>query len=97
MTYSEEEIQKYLNILQNVNDSLNVVSLIKDDHIPPKTPEKLSCENCGNTHFFQRWWFQILQEVFSISWPSFYQRNNFQRSMLFQTEMRLQERISLSK
>ena len=49
MTYSEEDIQKYLSILQNVNDGLNIVSPVKDEHIPPKTPEKVSCENCGNT------------------------------------------------
>ena len=30
MTYSEEEIQKYLNILQNVNDGLNILSPVKD-------------------------------------------------------------------
>ena len=52
MTYSEEEIQKYLSILQNFKDGLNVCS-VKDEHISPKTPEKVSCENCGNTHFFK--------------------------------------------
>ena len=26
---------------------------MKDEHIPPKIPEKASCENCGNTHFFK--------------------------------------------
>ena len=51
MTYSEEEIQKYLNILQNYRDGLNIISPVKDENIPPKTPEKVSCENCGNTHF----------------------------------------------
>ena len=40
MSYSEEEIQKYLNILQNYKDSLNVVSPIKDKHIPPKLLKK---------------------------------------------------------
>ena len=44
MTYSEEEIQKYLSILQNFKDGLNVYSPVKDEHIPPKTPEKVSCE-----------------------------------------------------
>ena len=53
MTYSEEEIQKDLNILQNVNDGLNIISPVKDENIPPKTPEKVSCENFGNTHFFK--------------------------------------------
>ena len=49
MTYSEEEIQKYLNILQNFKDGLNVYSSVKDKHIPSKIPQKVSCENCGNT------------------------------------------------
>ena len=52
MSYSEEEIQKYLNILQNYRDGLNIISPVKDEHIPPKTPENVSCENCGNTCFF---------------------------------------------
>ena len=51
MTYSEEEIQKYLSILQNFKDGLNVYSSVKDKHIPPKIPQKVSCENCGNTRF----------------------------------------------
>ena len=44
MSYSEEEIEKYLNILQNYKDGLNIISPVKDEHIPPKTPEKVSCE-----------------------------------------------------
>ena len=41
MTYSEEEIQKYLSILQNLNkDGLNIISPVKDENIPPKIPEK---------------------------------------------------------
>ena len=40
MTYSEEEIQKYLNILQNYRDRLNIISPIKDEHISPKISEK---------------------------------------------------------
>ena len=53
MTYSEEEIQKYLSILQNFKDGLNIISSVKDENILPKTPEKVSCENCGNTNFFK--------------------------------------------
>ena len=64
MSYSEEEIKKYLNILQNYKDSLNVVSPIKDENIPPKSPEKVSCENCGNTHFFKDGGFDIARSVF---------------------------------
>ena len=58
MDYSEEEITQYTNILKNFNDGLNIYSPIFEN-IPLKTPEKLSCENCGNT-FFQRSWFSLL-------------------------------------
>ena len=53
MTYSEDEIKKYLRILQNVDDGLDVYTPVRDKHIPPKIPQKVSCENCGNTHFFK--------------------------------------------
>ena len=42
MTYSEEEIKKYLSILQNFEDGLDVYSSVKDKHIPPKIPQKVS-------------------------------------------------------
>ena len=62
--YSEEEIQKYLNILQNYKDGLNIISPLKDDNIPPKTPEKVSCYNCGNTHFFKDGGFRYCKKCF---------------------------------
>ena len=40
MTYSEEEIQKYLNILQNVNDGLNIISPVKDEIFLPRLLKK---------------------------------------------------------
>ena len=52
MFYSEEEITQYTNILKNFNDGMNIYSPILEI-IPLKTPEKLSCENCGNTHFLK--------------------------------------------
>ena len=52
MTYSEEEIQKYLNILQNYKDGLDVYT-VREKHIPPKIPQKVSCNNCGNTRLFK--------------------------------------------
>ena len=64
MSYSEEEIKKYLNILRNVNDELNVISPIKDEYIPPKIPEKVSCENCGNSHFFKDGGFRYCKKCF---------------------------------
>ena len=60
MTYSEEEIQKYLSILQNFKDGLNVYSLLKDEHIP----QKVSCENCGNTRFFKDKGFRYCKKCF---------------------------------
>ena len=53
MTYSEEEIEKYLNILESYKDTFNNTSLIFQDNIPLKTPEKVSCHNCDNTHFIK--------------------------------------------
>ena len=53
MSYSEKEIQKYLNILQSYKDILNNTSLIFQDTIPLKTPEKVSCYNCNNTQFIK--------------------------------------------
>ena len=51
MSYSEEEIQKYLNILHSFNVTYN--NTVFYDTIPLKTPEKVSCYNCGNTHFIK--------------------------------------------
>ena len=53
MTYSEEEIEKYLNILESYKDAFNNTSLIFQDTIPLKTLEKVSCHNCHNTHFIK--------------------------------------------
>ena len=64
MTYSEEEIKKYLNILQNYRDGLNIISTVKDDNIPPKIPERVSCENCGNTHLFKDGGFRYCKKCF---------------------------------
>ena len=49
MSYSEEEIQKYLNILHSY--TFNNTYLSSQDTIPLKPPEKVSCHNCNNTHF----------------------------------------------
>ena len=51
MIYSEEGITQYLNILKNFNEGKDVYTPVLDEHIPLKIPEKVSCENCGNTHF----------------------------------------------
>ena len=64
MTYPEEEIQKYLSILQSFKDGLNIISQVKDENISPKTPEHVSCENCGNTHFFKDGGFRYCKKCF---------------------------------
>ena len=64
MTYSEEEIKKYLNILQNFENGLDVYTPVLDKHIPPKIPQKVSCENCGNTHFFKDHGFRYCYKCF---------------------------------
>ena len=64
MTYSEEEIKKYLSILQNLNDGLDVYTRSRDKHLPPKIPQKVSCENCGNTHFFKDKGFRYCNKCF---------------------------------
>ena len=63
MSYSEEEITHYTNILKNFNDGMNVYSPILEN-VPLKTPEKVSCENCGNTHFFKDHGFRYCNKCF---------------------------------
>ena len=64
MTYSEEEIKKYLSILQNFKDGLDVYTPVRDKYIPSKIPQKVSCENCGNTHFFKDKGFRYCNKCF---------------------------------
>ena len=64
MTYSEEEIQKYLSILQNFKDGLNVYSSVKDKNLPSKIPQKVSCENRGNTRLFKDKGFRYCNKCF---------------------------------
>ena len=63
MTYTEEEIECYTNILKNLNDGMNIYTPIIDN-IPLKTPEKVSCDNCGNTHFFKDRGFRFCNKCF---------------------------------
>ena len=63
MTYSEEEITQYLNILKNFNEEKDVYAPVLEN-IPLKIPEKLSCENCGNTHFFKDHGFRYCNKCF---------------------------------
>ena len=63
MTYTEEEITCYTNILKNLNDGLGIYNPILDN-IPIKTPEKVSCEICGNTRFFKDRGFRFCNKCF---------------------------------
>ena len=74
MPYSEEEIQKYLNILQNDKDGLN---------IPPKTPERVSCENCGYTHFFKDGGYRYCKKCFYSVGRVFIKEVNFKDRCCF--------------
>ena len=51
MTYSEEEIEKYLNILESYKDLFGVISEINEDYFKSYSSRKVSCHNCNNTHF----------------------------------------------
>ena len=99
MTYSEEEIQKYLSILQNFKDGLNVYSSVKDEHIPPETPEHISCENCGNTHFFKDGGFRYCKKCFYsvgrvfIKEVTFKDRCCFNQKCIYKREYHYQNKI----
>ena len=99
MTYSEEEIQKYLTILQNYRDELNIISPIKDENIPPKIPERASCENCGNTHFFKDGGYRYCKKCFYsvgrvfIKEISFKDRCCFRQKCIYKREYHYQNKI----
>ena len=52
MTYSEEEIQKYLHILESYKDIFYDISEINEDYFT-NLLKKVSCYNCSNTHFIK--------------------------------------------
>ena len=93
MTYSEGEIQKYLNILKNCRDGLNIISPVKDEHIPPK------CENCGNTHFFKDGGFRYCKKCFYsvgrvfIKEITFKDRCCFRQKCFYKREYHYQNKI----
>ena len=99
MSYSEEEIQKYLNILQNVNDGLNIISPVKNELVPPKTPEKVSCENCEYTHFFKDGGYRFCKKCFYsvgrvfIKEVNFKDRCCFRQKCIYKREYHYQNKI----
>ena len=98
MTYSEEEIQKYLSILQNFKDGLDVYSL-REKYIPPKTPERVSCENCGNTYFFKDHGFRYCNKCFYSVGRVFIKdftskdQHYFQKKSIYKREYHYQNKI----
>ena len=99
MTYPEEEIQKYLSILQNFKDGLNVYSSVKDDNMCPKIPERVSYENCGNTHFFKDGGFRYCKKCFYsvgrvfIKEVTFKDRCCFRQKCIYKREYHYQNKI----
>ena len=78
MTYTKEEIECYTNILKNLNDGLGIYTPILEN-IPLKKPEKLSCDNCGNTHFFKDQGFRF--------------RCHFQKKSVYKRSYHIQNRL----
>ena len=99
MAYSEEEIKKYLNILRNVNDSLDVYTPVLDKHIPLKIPEKISCKNCGNTHFFKDHGLRYCKKCFYsvgrvlINEFNYKDRCHFQKKRIYNRSYHYQNKI----
>ena len=93
MSYSEEEIQKYLNILQNYKDGLGIISPVKDEHIPPKTPEKVSCENSGYSHFLKDGGFRYCKKCFHSVGRVFVKEITFKDRFCFRQNVFTRENI----
>ena len=99
MSYSKEEIQKYLNILQNCKDGLNIISPVKDELVPPKLPEEVSCENCGNTHFFKDGGYRYCKKCFHsvgrvfVKEITFKDRCCFRQKCIYKREYYYQNKI----
>ena len=99
MTYSEEEIKKYTNILRNFEDGLDVYTPVLDKQIPPKVPQKLSCENCGNTHFLKKHGFRYCNKCFYSVGRVFIEdftskdRCHFQKKSIYKRSYHYQNKI----
>ena len=99
MTYSEEEIKKYLNILRNFNDGLDVYTPVLDNDISLKIPQKVSCKNCRNTHFFKDKGFRYCNKCFYSVGRVFIKdftskdRCHFQRKSIYKRSYHYQNKI----
>ena len=91
MTYSEEEIQKYVNILQNFKDGLNIISPVKDENISPQTPERVSCEKDGGFRYCKKCFYSV-GRVF-IKEFTFKDRCCFRQKCIYKREYHNQNKI----
>ena len=98
MTYSKEEIECYTNILKNLNDGLGIYTPILEN-IPLKKPEKLSCDNFGNTHFFKDDGFRFCNKCFHSVGSVFIKdyttkdRCHFQKKSVYKRLYHIQNRL----
>ena len=98
MTYSEEEITCYTNILKNLNDGLDIYTPILEN-IPLKIPEKVSCKICGNTRFFKDRGFRFCNKCFHFIGRVFIKdftsrdRCHFQRKSVYKRSYHYQNKL----
>ena len=98
MTYSKEEIELYTNILKNLNDGLNIYTPILDN-LPRKKPEKASCKNCSNKHFFKDNGLLICNKCFCVITRCFINdytskdRCYFQKKSIYNRSYHIQNRL----
>ena len=92
MTYTKEEIECYTNILKNLNGNIYTPIL---ENVPLKKPEKLSCNNCGNAHFFKERGLRYCNNCFHY-WSCFIKdytakdRCHFQQKSVYKRSYHLQ-------
>ena len=98
MSYTKEEIERYTNILKNLNDGLNIYTPILDN-LPRKKPEKASCKNCGNKHFFKDNGSLICNKCFGVITRCFIKdynskdRCHFQKKSIYNRSYHINNRL----
>ena len=98
MTYTEEEITCYTNILKNLNDGLDIYAPILEN-IPLTTPKKVSCKFCGNTHFFKDHGFRFCNKCFHSNGRVFIKdftsrdRCHFQKKCVYKRSYHYQNKL----
>ena len=98
MKYSEEEIECYTNILRNLHDGLNIYTPILEN-VPLKKTKRISCENCGNKHFFKDQGFRFCNKCFVSIGRVFIKdyttkdRCHFQKKSVYNRSYHIQNRL----